>query len=161
MHVIKPPQPFIKSHHYANITMFLGGSIEMGVAEDWQTKITEQLAIYENVTVLNPRRDAWDSSWEQRMSNPQFAEQVVWELDSLDKADIIIMYFSPDTKSPISLLELGLFKDHRIYVCCPDGFWRKGNVEIVCDRYNIPLYDDLDSMLQQIIKQFKSNLVLL
>lgn len=160
MQVIKPPQPFIKSDHYANITMFLGGSIEMGVAEDWQTRITEQLAVYENVTVLNPRRDEWDSSWEQRMSNPQFTEQVVWELDSLDKADIIIMYFSPETKSPISLLELGLFKDRRIYVCCPDGFWRKGNVEIVCDRYNITLYNDLDSMLQEIIKQFKLHLVL-
>lgn len=160
MQVIKPPHPFIKSDHYANITMFLGGSIEMGVAEDWQTRITEQLAVYENVTVLNPRRDEWDSSWEQRMSNPQFTEQVVWELDSLDKADIIIMYFSPETKSPISLLELGLFKDRRIYVCCPDGFWRKGNVEIVCDRYNITLYNDLDSMLQEIIKQFKLHLVL-
>ncbi len=161
MQVIKPPHPFIKSDHYANITMFLGGSIEMGVAEDWQTRITEQLAVYENVTILNPRRDEWDSSWEQRMSNPQFTEQVVWELDSLDKADIIIMYFSPETKSPISLLELGLFKDRRIYVCCPDGFWRKGNVEIVCDRYNIRLYDDLDLMLQEIIKQFKLHLVLL
>ena len=54
------------------------------------------------------------------------------------------MYFDPETKSPISLLELGLFANSgKIHVICPEGFWRKGNVDIVCDEYNIPMYKDL------------------
>lgn len=127
-----------------DVTVFLAGSIEMGVAEDWQTKLAND---FKNipVTFFNPRRDSWDSSWEQRMSNEQFRGQVNWEMNMLECSDIIFLYFSPETKSPISLLELGLHADSgKMIVCCPDGFWRKGNVEIVCARHGIPLYDDIN-----------------
>ena len=30
------------------------------------------------------------------------------ELDHIDKADIVVLYFDPKTTSPISLLEMGL-----------------------------------------------------
>jgi hypothetical protein len=69
------------------------------------------------------------------------------------------MYFSPETKSPISLLELGLHAESsRMVVCCPPGFWRKGNVDIVCTRYNIPLFNDMESAINGLrtkINQFK------
>jgi hypothetical protein len=129
-----------------NASIFLAGSIEMGVAEDWQSRV-EATLIYDDVTIYNPRRDSWDSSWVQRESNPEFRYQVNWELDKLREADIIFLYLSPNTKSPISLLELGIHsEDHpsKLIVCCPDGFWRKGNVEIICSRNGIPLFDNLD-----------------
>jgi hypothetical protein len=73
-------------------------------------------------------------------------------LDALEFADTILMHFVPDAKSPISLLELGLFaQSGKMLVSCPDGFWRKGNVEVVCDRFDIPLFDDLDSALNHLI----------
>ena len=98
-------------------------------------------------TVFNPRRVDWDSSWKQEYENPQFFQQVTWELNALKQADIIVMYFIPDTQSPISLLELGLFAESgKLHVVCPQGFWRKGNIEIVCDRYEIPLYDNLQDL---------------
>jgi hypothetical protein len=140
---------------YGDTTVFLAGSIEMGVAEDWQTRLTESLKDLD-IVLFNPRRDSWDSSWVQRESNPQFNQQVNWEMNMLDRADFIFMYFSPDTKSPISLLELGLHADGRnMIVCCPDGFWRKGNVEIVCSRYNIPLYNDFDAAVASLISKIK------
>jgi len=101
-------------------------------------------------TILNPRRDDWDSSWEQSIDHPQFFEQVSWELNCLEKCSTILLYFCPETKAPISLLEFGLFSDRPIHVVCPDGFWRKGNVEIVCARYNIPLYLSLEDALKEI-----------
>ena len=56
------------------------------------------------------------------------------------------MYLAPETKSPISLLELGLHAaGGKMIVVCPEGFWRKGNVEIVCSRHNIPMYEDIES----------------
>jgi hypothetical protein len=62
---------------------------------------------------------------------------------------MIVMYFSPETKSPISLLELGLYASSgKIHVICPDGFWRRGNVEIVCNKYNIPLYETLNDFVE-------------
>jgi hypothetical protein len=66
-------------------------------------------------------------------------------MNNLEDCDIIFMYFDPGTKSPISLLELGLHADSgKMIVVCPDGFWRKGNVDIVCTRFNIPLFNSLD-----------------
>lgn len=128
-----------------NTKIFLAGSIEMGAAENWQEVIEDTFRHKSELVVFNPRRDDWDSSWVQKESNGQFNYQVNWELDKLNEADIIFMYFAPDTKSPISLLELGLYADtKKMIVVCPDSFWRKGNVDIVCNRYNIPIYETFD-----------------
>ena len=86
-------------------TVFLAGSIETGKAVDWQTEITNRL---DNVNIVNPRRDDWDSSWIQDISNPQFREQVEWEYDGIKKSDLVVFFFDPKTKSPITLLELGV-----------------------------------------------------
>lgn len=148
MQEIKAPMKYSLSE--GDLSIFLAGSIEMGEAEDWQVAVVDALSDYD-VYLLNPRRDDWNSSWEQRMSNPNFREQVEWELKAQENADIIFMYFSPETKSPITLLELGLFAKENIYVCCPDGFWRKGNVEIVCQRYcERRLFHTLAEMLIQL-----------
>jgi hypothetical protein len=145
MIVIKPKDESYYNHDSAKV--FLAGSIEMGAAEDWQSVIPKLFKDKADITFFNPRRDDWDSSWEQKESNPEFNYQVNWELDKLDEANVIFMYFSPETKSPISLLELGLYAKSdvdRMIVVCPDGFWRKGNVDIVCNRNQIPIYETLD-----------------
>jgi len=130
--------------------IFLAGSIEQGTAEPWQKRVVAAVE-GKDVTILNPRRDDWDSSWIQDISNPQFRQQVEWELDALDRADLIIMYFDPNTKSPISLLELGLHaRSGRLVVCCPQGFWRKGNADIVCEKYNVLQVETLDILLEKL-----------
>ena len=146
MQVIKPNSENQVTSYRPSI--FLAGSIEMGLAEDWQVRIEKELEQYD-VTVFNPRRDDWDSSWTQEQSNPQFNAQVNWEMNRLEECDIMFMYFSPQTKSPISLLELGAYcNGHReVVVCCPDGFWRKGNVDIFCTRRNVPLFDNLEDAI--------------
>jgi hypothetical protein len=132
------------------VKVFLAGSIEMGKAEDWQSRIVNELSDYP-IQFLNPRRDDWDSSWEQKKENKQFNEQVTWELDSLEDSQFIIMYFDPETKSPISLLELGIHagkNPDKLVVLCPEGFWRKGNVDIVCDRYGVKQVKNFDELLE-------------
>jgi hypothetical protein len=149
--VIKPNSKSLleKSNKVSGISIFLAGSIEMGKAEDWQKVLTSELkSLGKDLTVFNPRRDDWDSSWEQKESNDQFNYQVNWELNRLNESDIIFMYFSPETQSPISLLELGRYAGRStMIVCCPDGFWRKGNVQVLCTRENVPLFNDMESAL--------------
>lgn len=146
MGVYKPPKNIAKRNRNRK-SVFLAGSIEMGKAEDWQTELSKRFH-HMGYDVLNPRRDDWDSSWSQEFENAQFFQQVTWELNALENADLIIMYFAPETKSPISLLELGLFtQSNKISVVCPVGFWRKGNVDIVCQYYNIPLYENFETLL--------------
>lgn len=143
--------PTDKDEKYSGVTVFLAGSIEQGSAAEWQSEICKRFAIRDDidVTFFNPRRENWDSSWKQSADEPNFVHQVTWELDHMERCDLIFMYFAPGTKSPISLLELGLHADgENMIVCCPDGFWRKGNVEIVCERYNVPLYDDYEKAVE-------------
>ena len=141
--IIKPPHQFSQ---YSFPKLFLAGSIEMGKAENWQKRIEDEVGNTQAI-ILNPRRDDWDSSWKQEISNPQFKNQVEWELQALEEANQIVMYFQPGTQSPITLLELGLFKDNNLVVCCPEGFWRKGNVDIVCEKYGINQVDTLDELV--------------
>jgi len=134
--ILKPPAALPPV--FAQPSIFLAGSIKMGRAAPWQQAVEAALNDY-TVTILNPRRDDWDARWEQSIAHPAFAAQVTWELNAQERADLIAMYVAPDTLAPITLLELGLFAaTGKLLVCCPAGYWRKGNVDIVCARYGIP-----------------------
>ena len=137
-------------------TIFLAGSIEMGRAIKWQDEVANRLKDTD-FTIINPRRDDWDSSWEQKISNPEFFEQVNWELDNIDKSEVIVVYFDPNTQSPITLLELGrvsALENKLAIVICPEGFWRKGNVDIMCLRYGMTMVNDIDEMIEVILDHF-------
>jgi hypothetical protein len=142
-------------------SVFLAGSIEMDDAPRWQDQLAAALVDTELV-VLNPRRDEWQVEWEQRARCEPFREQVEWELEGLERADLVCFYFAPGTKSPISLLELGLLAHtDRAVVCCPEGFWRLGNVEIVCARYGIPLLASLDELAEHLQRWWEDHPALL
>ena len=142
---VKPPHN-ISERDFSKKSIFLAGSIEMGKATPWQGVV--YMHLNGNYNLFNPRRNDWDLSWEQPHNNPQFNQQVNWELNALEKADYIIMYLEPGTKSPISLLELGLYVNSgKLHVVCPEGFWRKGNVDIVCARYDIPMYNSITEVI--------------
>lgn len=128
-------------------SIFLGGTIEQGAAEDWQHTMIDYLSgIVERVTVVNPRRPAWNPELRQSITEPVFKEQVSFELDHLEKVDAVVLWFEPNSKSPISLLEFGLLCGwasrgslNKVVVGCPAGFWRRGNLEVMCERYHINL----------------------
>jgi hypothetical protein len=146
--VLKPPSRIELARGARSV--FLAGSIEMGSAEHWQAVITSALEDLE-ITILNPRRDAWDASWEQSPAFALFREQVEWELEGQERATVIAMYFAPATKAPVTLLELGLFATSgRLVVCCPPGYWRRGNVEIVCARHGVRTVPDLAALSRAI-----------
>ncbi len=132
------------------IRVFLGGSIEMGKAIDWQKSIIKELED-EAIIFMNPRRDDWDASWKQDIINPRFVEQVTWELKSLEQADFIVMFIDPLTLSPITLMEIGLHaKSGKMVVCCAEGFWRKGNVDVVGQVYGYPVVTTIADLVEAI-----------
>ena len=155
MKVIKPPA-LDEDYDPINLEVFLAGSIEMGLADDWQLKLSEMLKEVPNLILYNPRRDEWDSSWEQSIKHEKFYEQVNWELDHLLNSNLAVFYFDPSTRSPITLMELGLAAAEGVtcLVLCPEGFWRKGNVDIVCHRYsnNVQQFESFEEIVSEIIK---------
>lgn len=147
MLLLTPPAPIPPLRRPS---VFLAGSIDMGDAPRWQDTLVAALADTE-LTVLNPRRDDWDASWAQSIDDPRFCGQVEWELEGLERADLVAMVLDPGTRAPISLMELGLHaQGDRLVVCCPPGFWRKGNVDIVCRRYGVPVVVTIEALIDQV-----------
>lgn len=150
MKVITAPESLINVEN----GIFLGGSIEMGKAELWQDrtiKLLDKTLLHSyNFVVLNPRRATF-SEMEQSINNDIFYRQVKWELMALDKAKYIIMYLSPNTISPISLLELGIHAhSNKLIVVCPEEYPRKGNIDITCEHYGIRQCPTLETAVNYI-----------
>jgi len=142
--------------------IFLAGSIENGKAIDWQTELTTFLNGYD-VAIFNPRRDDWDASWQQSLENQQFVQQVQWEINHIQAAGLVVFYIQGGTMSPITLYELGLVskdaaaKNKAVIVYCEEGFWRKGNVDIVCNMFNIPAVKTFDELKDGIVVWLTKN----
>lgn len=145
MIVLKPDNKNVPNPK--NPSVFLAGSIDNGVAENWQERLEDELRLL-RVNVYNPRRDNWDSNLVQDISDPEFNHQVNWELDNLEAVDFPFVYFSPTSKAPITLMELGSLRDRKnVVVCCPKGYWRRGNVQVWCHRQGWDLIDNLDTAI--------------
>lgn len=156
--VVYPPLFKYKPVGTRSPSVFLAGTLEMGQSRNWQQEAVTALQGCASV-IYNPRRENWDASWEQSLDCPEFNGQVTWELEMLTKADVVLMYFDPESKSPISLLELGMLAATRpdnVLVCCPKGFWRKGNVDIVCNRYGVRSYESLSQALEAVRSRCKA-----
>jgi hypothetical protein len=67
----------------------------------------------------------------------------------LESADIVVLYLSPASQSPVSLLEMGLHaRSGKRIILCPSGFWRIGNVDISAARYQLEKVDSLDALIR-------------
>lgn len=122
----------------------------MGSAVEWQKTVCDKYARSNVVTFYNPRRNDWDSSWEQTLGSPQFVEQVNWELDCMDRATFVFMYITAESKAPISLLEFGHIMakyPEKLVVCVQENFYRRGNLEVMCNRQGIVLHYHIDAAL--------------
>lgn len=122
-------------------SVFLAGTIDMGNSIDWQQEVYEHFRQTDGRWLLyNPRQLHWDPTRKGEMDY-----QVNWELEHLEKADYILMYLLGSSKSPISLLEMGLHaRSGKMYVICEPDFYRHDNVRITCGFYGIPLFNSLD-----------------
>lgn len=154
MSVSYPPDRLFGDHR--QLTVFLAGAIDMGLARNWQEEVVNDSTEwhYNRVHFYNPRRKDWDASWEQSIDNPKFVEQVNWELDFLERADVAFFFFPGTSKAPISFFELGwaLAKKENVIVAAENDFYRRGNLEVICNRAGIPLYSSLKDATFDIAK---------
>ncbi|KAF2257173.1 hypothetical protein BU26DRAFT_513871 [Trematosphaeria pertusa] len=129
-------------------SVVLYGTIEPDCTTDWTSSLVASLSDLP-IAILNPRRDDWDSSWKEDISFAPFKEQVEWEMDHASIADVIVFYFKPGTLTPVTLLELGMYAGlhtKKCVVCCPEGFYKRGNVQIVCRRFSIELVESVEEL---------------
>jgi hypothetical protein len=127
--------------------VFLAGTIDNGESLDWQSAVAEDLESQNTkqpIFVYNPRREKWSDG----SDHDEITKQIKWELHHLEKADLIVMNILPKSKSPISLMELGLFaKEGKVIVFCQPSFYRYDNVSVVCEEYGITLINTNDILV--------------
>ena len=126
-------------------SVFLAGTIDNGDSLNWQDKvIMELINLGIECEAFNPRREHWNPN----PTKEDMETQIKWEQDHLDRADIIAMVLLDDSKSPISLLEMGLYaKSKKLIVFCTPKFYRFDNVRLTCEKYHIPLVQDLHPLI--------------
>lgn len=122
-------------------TVFLAGTTTG--PPDWRTVICDRMADLP-ITFLNPLRLDWDDGW----TDDVFRRQVNWELSKQEEADVVAVYFGANTAAPISLMELGLSaKEKKAVVYVDEGYQKKGNVRVVCERYGIEVHGNLEGFI--------------
>ena len=136
------------------VSIFLAGTTSKVGTADWRETLTTFLSSV-SVTIYNPYRPDWDNTWREDRDFGPFRQQVEWELTKQEEADVVIVYFHPATQAPISLLELGisLRAPGKVVVVCPEGYWKRGNVQIVCERYGIEMVEDVGGLKEAIVKK--------
>ena len=145
---VKAPMKFTPSDKFS---IYLAGSTGLGLemgALDWQLEICKALE-ESDVLVLNPRRgDDWGGWIPMSVENEEYRDQVEWEIEAMEFADMIVLNLLPETLSPIPMLELGLYvKSQKLAVCCPKSYIRRAYVEILCSHYHIAMSSTFENLL--------------
>ena len=140
-------------------SVFLAGTTSIVDNRDWRDLLSTALSDVP-VTIYNPYRADWDNSWREDINFAPYREQVEWELEKQDKADIIVIYFHPATQTPVSLIEFGLCArvPGKAIVFCPEGYWKRGNVQIVCKKYGVKMVENDDGLRDAIVKMLPVSL---
>ena len=130
-------------------SVFLAGTIDDGNSFNWQESLINRCQDLD-IVFYNPRRKHWNKD----ATKEDIEYQIKWEQEHLDTADIIVMCLLDSSKSPISLLELGLYaQSKKLIVFCNPEFYRYTNVQMVCQKYNIPLYNVSLDLMKEIIRK--------
>ena len=129
-------------------TIFLAGTIDNGDSFNWQEELIE-LCKDLDIVFFNPRRKNWNGE----MPSNQLEYQIKWEQEHLDRANYIVMCLLDNSKSQISLLELGLYaQSGKLLVFCNKAFYRYDNIRLTCHKYDIPLYPFDLNLIKEILK---------
>lgn len=146
MNIFTPEESKINNKLENNKSVFLAGTIDNGNSLNWQEKTIIELINLgaDNIDIYNPRRYNWPSE----DNHDEIEYQIKWEQEHLDKSDLIVMVLLDDSKSPISLLEIGLYaKSNKLVVFCTPKFYRWDNVRLTCEKYHIQLIQDLHPVI--------------
>lgn len=123
--------------------VYLGGAIDMGKAEDWQSEVIDLLDSSSDLVLLNPRRAEFTAKMED--------EQIRWELQALEASDAILMWFPKESESPISLLEFGLYlQSGKLLVGVEESFYRQRNIELTAEYYGVKVFHSLQHLVDRL-----------
>ena len=133
------------------ISIFMAGGITD--CPDWRKEVLELFNDYD-IQLINPLRDNFDGYDANRQ-----IEQIEWEFEHLEMADIILFYFCKETLNPITLYELGVCaaQDRNIFVACHPEYKRKLDViqQLSLIKPEVVVHESIKDMVDDIINNFE------
>lgn len=124
--------------------MFLAGSIDLQLSGNWRKSIANKLC--DQFDFFDPT-----AIHHETLTASQWKQHIKWELEAMEKVDVILMNFLPSAKSPISLVELGLnTRGKKLVVICPNEFYKKQYINALCEHYSTPLFGDENEAIEHI-----------
>ncbi|CAE7025486.1 hypothetical protein P3342_005599 [Pyrenophora teres f. teres] len=140
------------------VSVILYGGMSTDTKKNWRADLSASLSDLP-IAILDPTCDAWDSTWIEDISFQPFKDQAKWEMDHAGVADVIVFHFGGKSDQPITLLELGLYAHTgKAVVCCQEDFSKKGNVQIVCERYGIAMCDTVEELRKKVRERLMAKL---
>ncbi len=126
-------------------SIFLAGSMDLSKKVSWRKKVTLGVNGYD---LFDPTINNHDF-----LSKDEMDSHVNWELDAMSKSTLVLFNFLGGSFSPISLLELGLnCKSKKALVVCERGFYKYNYVQTLCVKYNIPFFETLTDVINNLNK---------
>jgi len=144
MRVITAPEEIDLEN--TDFKLYLGGSIDKKYGSPWHRNIisfiSSKLGRESKLTIYNPKREEWDKDWPA--DSKVIDEQALWELKAMEHADLIFMFFESSCSSSVGMMQLGLnAKEGKLVVVCERHFWKKRDVDVICETYGVPRYDSI------------------
>lgn len=147
--VITPPNTFFPSLHVGTHSVFLAGAIDMGLAVDWQSLVIHQMRDVPCV-LFNPRRTGG-------FTPDMLDEQIWWELNAMEIADTILMWFPADAKAPVAMFETGLWaQSGKLIVGADRKFYRRRNLELTLTRFGVEVHASLPRLIAAVQERIYS-----
>jgi len=153
MKIIKCPETYTKASSQ-EIPVFMAGGISN--CPDWQAWFPMLVGELDDVILINPRRDDFDTS------DPEMTKkQITWEHSHLTRSYAILFWFPEETLCPITLYELGRYASivKPVFVGCHPGYQRKADVDIQLSliRPDIIVRDNMADLAQDLRTWIKKN----
>ncbi|TYA78616.1 nucleoside 2-deoxyribosyltransferase domain-containing protein [Seonamhaeicola marinus] len=140
--MIYTPHNQIKAKETHKDYVFLAGSIDLNLDGNWREQVINLIG--DKVHFIDPTISGHDA-----MNDLQMESHINWELDMLDLADKVFLNFLEESKSPISLVELGMYtRTSKLIVVCPNAFYKSRYIKTLCKKYKIPLFTTLDAAVR-------------
>ncbi|MDG1333826.1 MAG: nucleoside 2-deoxyribosyltransferase domain-containing protein [Crocinitomicaceae bacterium] len=138
--IFRPPND-ISQIPQDRASVFLAGSMATTRKNNWRQTATRTFqAAYHFFDPTNPRHN--------NLNDEEMRNHIKWELEAMKLSDIIILNFLPDSLSPISLVEIGMYiSSNKLVVVCPKEFYKWRYIDTLCNEYNTPIFNQLEDVL--------------
>lgn len=142
---------FINAMGRESRIFLLAGASEADGGSRWQETVAAFISKVGHIALSTRSRET--PTGMPTFENPHFFQARSWELDALDLAEFVIFHLDSISRSPEGILELGYAAakfPQKVCVICPEGFWCKGLVDLLCYREDLMKYKSVEEMLDAI-----------